>query len=280
MLAGRNVEPDRRLVVDHDSIGADINPIRIGIAGHVEAAGSDITPAIVLVPQRCRKLEDVDRVPGHDVLEDRAVLDHLVRDRGIGSGAVASEERLTEFDLGEIGGKAQRHVLTRIAEEISEDTVALGKTGNFVEQRGRGSFLVLQKLGGKANILLPAGPVYPAQLAQPVRLLDPFAQVGISDLVFEVTQLDEVHDSNPFPRPFPGRSPAAGQRHLVGFPKTGQGPRSGNSRAQIFEARAARAMIKEPGEFGASTDRRRLAGPPSLDRIFLPLAAGGSHPKF
>src|SRR5262249_29898937 len=73
VLARRDVESRGPGVVDHDAVGAAIDPALVRLAGDVEAAGADVAAAVGLVPLRGRKPGDVDIVAGHDVLEDRTV---------------------------------------------------------------------------------------------------------------------------------------------------------------------------------------------------------------
>ena len=68
VLAGRDVEAERLLVVDHDAVGAAIDPAVVGIAHDVVAAGADIAAAVLRVPLRRREFGDVDVVALHDVL--------------------------------------------------------------------------------------------------------------------------------------------------------------------------------------------------------------------
>src|SRR5262249_5146068 len=60
VLAGRDVEARRLGIVDHHPIGAAVDPALIGIAGDVEAAGTDVAAAVVGVPFRRRESRDVD----------------------------------------------------------------------------------------------------------------------------------------------------------------------------------------------------------------------------
>src|SRR3984893_3757497 len=70
MLAGRDVEAGRLGNVDHDPVGAAIDPAVVGIAQYVEAAGADIAAAVRLVPLRRRAFSQVDVVALDHVLED------------------------------------------------------------------------------------------------------------------------------------------------------------------------------------------------------------------
>ena len=62
--------------MDHDAIGADIDPVLLGIAGDVEAAGADIAAApLALMPDRRREPGHVDGVALDDVLDNRTGLE-------------------------------------------------------------------------------------------------------------------------------------------------------------------------------------------------------------
>ena len=80
VVAGGQHEADRGLVVHLGAVGAGIEPVLLRVAGDREGAGADVAAAVLLVPDRRGKLGDVDGVAGEDVLEDRPVLDDLVRD--------------------------------------------------------------------------------------------------------------------------------------------------------------------------------------------------------
>ena len=62
------------LVVDHHAVGAAVEPAGVGVARDVVAAGADIAPAVVRVPQRRGEFRDVDVVALEHVLEDRPVV--------------------------------------------------------------------------------------------------------------------------------------------------------------------------------------------------------------
>src|SRR5262249_55993978 len=96
-------------VVDHHAIGAAVDPALVGIAGDVEAAGANVAAAVGRVPFRRGEGGDVDVVSGHDVLENRTVVDVFGRDARHRAHEIGAEP-FAQIDLAEIGGKAERHV--------------------------------------------------------------------------------------------------------------------------------------------------------------------------
>ena len=75
VFARNHIEPDMIAVMDHHPVGADIDPIRVEVPRHDRAAGTDIAPAIQLVPERRRKRQDVDVSALLNVFENRSVFD-------------------------------------------------------------------------------------------------------------------------------------------------------------------------------------------------------------
>ncbi len=60
VLAGTDVDAGAVTILQHDAVGADVYPIRIGIFGDDQVAGADITAAVFFVQQRRGKIEEVD----------------------------------------------------------------------------------------------------------------------------------------------------------------------------------------------------------------------------
>src|SRR5205085_8343271 len=77
VLAWRDVVAQSPGVMEHDSVGADVDPAVVRIAGDVEGAGPDISTAVARVPARRGEDGHVDLVASADVLEDGPVLDVL-----------------------------------------------------------------------------------------------------------------------------------------------------------------------------------------------------------
>ena len=57
MLARGNPDSERILVMDTNAIGTDVGPLTVGILHDHHAAGTDIAPAVVLMPTRGRKFK-------------------------------------------------------------------------------------------------------------------------------------------------------------------------------------------------------------------------------
>ena len=55
VLARRHPQPHGIAVVDHDAIGADIDPFGVGVAHDDEIARADVAAAVELVQKRHRK---------------------------------------------------------------------------------------------------------------------------------------------------------------------------------------------------------------------------------
>jgi hypothetical protein len=119
--------------VDHDPVGAAIDPALVGIARDVEAAGADIAPAVGGMPFRRRKPGEIDRLAGQDVFEDRAVRDIFGGDARHRSEVIGAET-LAQLDLGEPGREPQRHVLALAAEEVDQHPAAFDGSGYLPEQ--------------------------------------------------------------------------------------------------------------------------------------------------
>ena len=89
LLAGRNVDRDVVLVVHHAAIGGGVDPAAVGIAHDHEIVGADVAAAVLLVQERHREFQEVDRVVAVDVLEHRAGAHRLGRDRLVRLHALA-----------------------------------------------------------------------------------------------------------------------------------------------------------------------------------------------
>ncbi len=72
MLAVLDEDDERVLVVHLHPVGAEIDPVAVGIAGDDQAFGADVAAAVVLVPLRRREGVDVDGAAFEHVLQHRA----------------------------------------------------------------------------------------------------------------------------------------------------------------------------------------------------------------
>src|SRR5262249_33179259 len=164
VLAGRDVEARGLGVVDHHAIGAAVDPALVGIAGDVEAAGADVAAAVGRVPFGCGEGGDVDVVSGHDVLENRTIVDVSGRDARHRPHEIGAEP-FAQFDLAEIGGKAEHHVLALAAEEVDQHPAAFDRPRHLTEHEA-GRAIVVDHAGDHADILLPAEAAHVLDLAE------------------------------------------------------------------------------------------------------------------
>jgi hypothetical protein len=185
VLAGRDVEAERLLVVGHHAVGAAIDPTFVGIARDVEAAGPDIAAAVGLMPLRRGKPGDVDVVPLHDVLEHRAVGD-VFRRNALEVGHVVGAELLAQIELGQIAREAERHVLALAAEEVDEHAAALQASRDIFEDEAGRRVVVQGQFGHHADVLLPRQTFDLLDLAEISRRVDPRAQIHIGNARLDI----------------------------------------------------------------------------------------------
>src|SRR5205807_7999841 len=107
VFAGRDIETQRVLVVDHHTVSSQIYPTLVGIASDIHGAGPDIPAAVQLVPFRGRELPHVDVLAPKDVLHYRAIFDYLRFDvLDVGDAILDLPD---ELEACVIGGHSQRH---------------------------------------------------------------------------------------------------------------------------------------------------------------------------
>src|SRR6185503_9654024 len=146
-------------------------------------AGTEVAPAVVLVPARCGEPGEIDVFPFHDVLQDRPGLHHLglePRGRRLPLPRLAAQGMHQRRGV-EMFVKAQRHRHPpRVAHRTGEHAVA-GRVADDVveEQRGRGLPAVVD-LGDGADLEVPMRARDMLQLAQALDARNPRAQVGWS----------------------------------------------------------------------------------------------------
>ena len=70
MLARRNPDSQRVLIVNTDAISPKVSPLLLGILQDHQTACADVTAAIVLVPTGRGKLEHIDLVATVDIFSD------------------------------------------------------------------------------------------------------------------------------------------------------------------------------------------------------------------
>ncbi len=177
VLAGRDVEPDALAVVDHHAVGAAVDPAGVGVAGDDEAAGADVAPAVVRVPQGRRELRHVDRVALDRVLEHRPVGDDLMRDRlqVLGVRVIAARQ----LGLGEMLRETQRQVFARAGEPVDQQAEAGRTAFDVVEQHRRRALVVAHHLDHLAHVGMPVGTLHDLQIAHGLHRGEPVAQVVV-----------------------------------------------------------------------------------------------------
>ena len=137
VLAGRDVDAERLGVVDHDAVGAAIDPALVRIADDVVAAGADIAAAVLAVPLRRREFGDVDGVAGHDVLHHRAGLDEFRRD-ALQVGGVVDAEAFAQLDLASMSvGKPSVMFLRLPSKKLTSTRLPGERAGHVLEHEAR-----------------------------------------------------------------------------------------------------------------------------------------------
>ncbi len=178
VLAGRDVEADGVLVVDHHAIAAEVHPPVVGILGDIERAGADVAAAVELVPLRGGELEYVDLGTAHDILKDGTVLHDLRHDV---RNALARPllPRLHELVGSAVDGQAERHGDSpERPEPIRQDAKTLFVTDDLVEDRGLRGSCAAEDLGRHPDVLFGVRAGDGLKLANLVDLLEPFADIG------------------------------------------------------------------------------------------------------
>ena len=184
-MARRHQHADRGLVVHHGAVGAGVEPVFLRVAGDAVGAGADVAAAVQLVPDRRGELGHVDGVAGDDVLEDRAVVDDLVRDRLL-LLEIGLAERVAQLPFAEMIGEAERHVAADAGEHVEQHAKALRAARHLVEHHAGAVLLAQDRLGGKPDVLLPARALDVAHLAEQLGAGQPLAQIVIGDVGVDV----------------------------------------------------------------------------------------------
>src|SRR6516165_2362949 len=123
VFARRNVEAQRLLIVDHHPVGATIDPASVRITRDVITSSANVASAVGMMPLRRRESGDIDVLAGHGVLHDWAVVDVSGRNT-LHLGGIIGAESFAQLHLGQIGRKAERHILALAAEKIHQNSAA------------------------------------------------------------------------------------------------------------------------------------------------------------
>ena len=154
MVRRRDMQSDRFLILDHQSVRAEIDPAAIGILGYHDAARSEVIAAVMGVPFGRGKLEQIDLRSHLTVLQHRAsgsLLDRILRRSLFEADHFSLQARhqlLIAVDVAITEGQRQPLGVEHRAREDSETFV---KTRNLVEQERRSPALAVD-LGHQANL--------------------------------------------------------------------------------------------------------------------------------
>src|SRR5262249_12258162 len=141
----------------------------------------DVAAAVVLVPFRGGKLQEVHVPAAVDVFHHRPVLDHLGRDRTEAAFFLLPQrEELLEPSIGRQAERVRETLWP--AERVGEDAVARGVSRYVVEQQ-RGAVPVHGDLGDDADLDVPIGLVDGLELAELFHLSHPGPHVTVTHRV-------------------------------------------------------------------------------------------------
>jgi hypothetical protein len=171
-------------VVDHDAVGPDVNPIAVEIPGHDAAPGTDIAPAILLVPERRRKGEKIHFAVFLDVLENRSGLgdDRIIADGLRLPRFRFAAELLHQRVMRAFHAEAQnRGEPRRAAGAAREHAESLRIAGDFVKEQGRRQIFPHVDFADCAQFEIPVRALHVFHFAKIADRAQPVAQVeGIS----------------------------------------------------------------------------------------------------
>src|SRR3989441_3230418 len=178
VLAGRDVEAEPRLVVDHHAVRAEVHPALVRIARDVEAAGAEVAAAVELVPLRSGEDQAIDLVAAEHVLEDRAVLHDLGGDRldALADTFLPRTDELVRRRV-RVEAEGDRDAAER-PEPVGEDAKTLLEALDLVEDCRLRWARPAEELGGHPDVLLRVRAADRLQLAERVDAPQPVPQIG------------------------------------------------------------------------------------------------------
>src|ERR1700730_6741985 len=189
MMACRHHYAHGLLVMHLGAIGAGVEPAFLGIARDAVGPRSDIAAGVFFVPFGRGENGHIDVVPHHDVLQDRAVLHHNMRDHSLFL-EVGFPIGVAELPFGEMIGEAERHVAASAGEHVHEQTKSLGAARDILEHHAGTMLRAQDCFGSEPDILFAFCPLDGAALAQPLGSRKPFAQVVVADVAGKVALMD------------------------------------------------------------------------------------------
>ena len=198
MLARRDVKRDGVFALEHDAIGAGVDPMLFGIFGDDQIVGADVAAAVFFMPARNRKGFEVD-IFVDAVFKDRRVFDELGRHRLEVANLAAprlNEIGQAEFRIGAHGDGQPRQRVDLAAENLH----VLARAGDFLEQHRRRMGAAFEDhLDQAADVLVPGDIFDAAQFADFVDFVQERAQVVVggshrSDILEEVQIVQAVQN--------------------------------------------------------------------------------------
>ena len=163
--------------MEHDAVGADVDPAVVGVTGDVEGTGADVAAAVPGVPARRREDGHVDLVAAADVLEDGAVFDVFRWEWLQAADLLAPLVRHFDFGHAERQAEGQRDAIG-CAEAVDQD-FEVGIVARYLVEHGRWRLGgVLEHVGGRADVLLRGGAVNAPELTHPIDLFQPGAEAS------------------------------------------------------------------------------------------------------
>ena len=183
MLSRRDPDADLVLGVRDDAIGADIDPIAVGVAHHDQIFGSDIAAAVMFMDEGNREFENVHlAVPLH-ILQNGAGGHDFWRDE---SGTFAQLRLVALHDVDLFLRRRKAVDMREPAEGICrsrKDAEARGESFDLVEQK-RGLFARKahgQGFGERADLQMRIRPFDQFELSHRFEIFEQVPQIFVRD---------------------------------------------------------------------------------------------------
>ena len=116
--------PSVVLVVNHCAIGTGVEPVLVRVPSDAVGTCANVSSAVLFMPNGSGELRNIDILPHHDVLEDRAILDDLVGNALL-ILQIGFAVTITEFPFCEVLWESEGHVSTLAGEHVQEQAEAL-----------------------------------------------------------------------------------------------------------------------------------------------------------
>ena len=176
MLAGRDHDAERVLVVHLHAVRAGVHPAGVRVAHDNDVAGAEEVAAVLGVPEGGRELRDVHLGVDLAVVKHGTVLD---LPRGDGCELLeAVAPRLDELLAREVGGEVEAEADARERrEDVRDEPVVLRVALDLVEEEGGVLHVPLVEVGEPADLEVGVGALDAGQLAHLLDARDPLTQV-------------------------------------------------------------------------------------------------------